>query len=51
MKIKTEFIVFATKQQLAKISHIDVRIGNEVIAPVEFLRNLGFFMDCLLMNT
>ena len=35
-------------KHLAKISHIEVRIGNEVIAPVEFVRNLGFFMDCLL---
>ena len=35
---KTEFIMFGTKQQLAKISHIEVR-------------NLGYFMYCLLKNT
>ena len=46
-----QFIMFDTKQQLAKISHIEVRKGNEVIAPVEFVWNLGFYMDCLLKNT
>ena len=48
---KTGFIVFGTKQQLAKISHIEVRIINEVIAPVGIVRNLGFFMESLLKNT
>ena len=48
---KTEFIMFGTTHQLDKISHIEVRTENEVIAPVEFVRNMGFFMDCLLRNT
>ena len=43
-----EFIVFGTWQQLAKISCIEVKIRDDIVALVPFVRNLGYFMDELL---
>ena len=40
-----EFIVFGT--QLTKISCIEVKIGDDIVAPVAFVRNLRYFMDKL----
>ena len=48
---KTEFIIFGTCQQLAKISDINITIGSTKIHPVEEVRNLGYFMDKLLKNS
>ena len=48
---KTEFIIFGTHQQLAKISDINIKIGSTKIHPVEEVRNLGYFMDKLLKNS
>ena len=48
---KTEFIIFGTCQQLAKISDINIIIGLTKIQPVEEVRNLGYFMDNLLKNS
>ena len=47
----TKFIIFGTCQQLKKIDHITIRIGNENIVPTEHVRNLGFFMDKLCKST
>ena len=47
---KTEFIVFGTCQQLAKISDITITIGSTEIHPVKEVRNLGYCMDKLLKN-
>ena len=47
---KTEFIIFGTRQQLAKVHKITIATGDTTIQPVEYVRNLGFFMDNLLKN-
>ena len=39
---KTEFIIFGTCQQLAKISDISIKVGSMKVQPVEDVRNLGF---------
>ena len=48
---KTEFIIFWTCQQLAKISDISIKVGSMNIQPVEEERNLGYFMDRFLKNS
>ena len=47
---KTEFTVFSTRQQLAKVQEITIAIGDTRIQPVEHVRNMGIFMDNLLKN-
>ena len=47
---KTEFVILATHQQVAKISHINIKIGSETVSPVQCVCNLGYFMDSLLKN-
>ena len=47
---KTEFIIFSTRQQLKKVTDVQVCIGNTEIVPIESVRNLRFFMDKLLKN-
>ena len=42
---KTEFIILGTQQQLQKISHISIQIGEDLVTPVDMVWNLGFFMD------
>ena len=39
---KTEFTIFGTRQQLAKVQEIMIAIGDTRIQPVEYVRNLGF---------
>ena len=48
---KTEFIIFGTCLQLAKISDIIIKVGSMKIQPVDEVRNLGFFMDRFLKNS
>ena len=50
---KTEFILFGTYQQLAKLKDIDVliAISNTKVLPVDLVHNLGYFMDKLLKNS
>ena len=48
MEIKQNSSCSAKKQQLAKISHIEVKIGDDIVAPVAFVRNLRYFIDELL---
>ena len=48
---KTEFIILSTRQQLAKLSDVFIRIGNTTVLPVDYVCNLGFFLDRLLKNS
>ena len=45
---KMEFIILGTRQQLTKVSEISIKLGNVVVKPVPNVRDLGFFLDCLL---
>ena len=45
---KTVFIVFGTRQQLAKVGHINIKVGSDTLIPVEVVRNLSYMMDKLL---
>ena len=47
---KTEFIMFGTRQQLAKVSDIHLQIGPDKVVPMEHVRNLGYIMDKFLKN-
>ena len=47
---KTEFIILGTHQQLQKIGHTSIQIGEDQVTPVDMVRNLGFFMDKHLKN-
>ena len=47
---KAEFIILGTQQQLQKISHINIWIGEDLVTPVDTVWNLGFFMDSYLKN-
>ena len=42
---KTEFLVLGTQQQLNKITDINIRIGQNIIEPTDFIRNLGTYFD------
>ena len=42
---KTEFIILGTQQQLQKISHINIWIGEDMVTPVNMVCNHGFFID------
>ena len=44
---KLEFIFFRMHQQLKKIQTILIASGSTLMAPVDYVRNLGFFMDKL----
>ena len=46
---KIEFTIFC-RQWLAKVQQITIMIGDIRIKPVEYVRNLGFFMDNQLKN-
>ena len=48
---KTELTVFKTKQQLAKMDRIDINISGTTVQAVEFVCNLGYFMDCFMKNS
>ena len=47
---KTEYIMFGTRHQLAKIEPLDIKVGPAFIYPVERVRNLGFYMENILKN-
>ena len=48
---KTEFIILCSQQQLAKLSDMPLRIGNTTVLPVDYVYNLGFFLNRLLKNS
>ena len=48
---KTEFILLGTNQQLKLVQDINIRIGNDIIHPVQSVRNLGFWYDSDMKNT
>ena len=45
---KTEFIIFGTEKDLAKVSGWTVTVGNSEMFPSKFVRNIGAFMDSAL---
>ena len=45
---KMEFIFLGTRQQLAKVIKISIKVGNAVFKPVPNVRDLGFFLECFL---
>ena len=45
---KTEFIIFSTRLQLAKVQEIIIAIGDTITQPVEYVGSLGHFMHNLL---
>ena len=47
---KTEFLLVGTKQQLSKITNINVKIGHDEIKPVSSIRNLGYHHDTEMKN-
>ena len=48
---KTEFLVLGTQQQLNKITDINIRIGDGIIEPTDFIRNLKGYFDSKLKGT
>ena len=48
MMIKWEFIILSNSQQLPEVNEISIKVGNAVVKPVANVRDLGFFLDCLL---
>jgi hypothetical protein len=42
---KTEVLIIATKHQRMKVANIRVKIGENVIQPTEYVRNLGGYFD------
>ena len=42
---KTEFLFLGTQQQLNKITDINIKIGENIIEPTYFIRNLGAYFD------
>ena len=48
---KTEFLVLETQQQLNKILDINIWIGDDIIEPSDFIRNLGAYFDSNLKGT
>ena len=48
---KTEFILLGTNQQIKLVQDISIKIGDDVIHPVQSIRNLGFWYDSDMKNT
>ena len=48
---KTEFIIFRVHQQLAKVHHISIKIGDDIIENVPAVCNLGMHFDSELKHT
>ena len=47
----TEFILLGTNQQIKLVQDISIKIGDDVIHPVQSIRNLGFWYDSDMKNT
>ena len=45
LKLKTEFMLIATKQQLSKVNIDSLTVGNIDVAPVTVARNSGTWFD------
>ena len=48
---KIEFLVLGTQQQLNKITDINIRIGEDIIKPTDFIRDLQAYFDSKLKGT
>ena len=42
---KMEFIMIGARQQIARAGNAEIQIGDDLIQPTYFVRNLGFFYD------
>ena len=42
---KTEFMIIATRKQLAKVNIDGLSVGKSIIAPITSVRNLGSWCD------
>ena len=42
---KTEVIMFGTQQNLTKVKTKQIHVGNTLVEIVEYVRNLGYYMD------
>ena len=42
---KAEFIMIGTRQKIARAGNAEIHIGDDIIQPTDFVRNLGFFYD------
>ena len=40
-----EFIILGTQQQLQKIGHINIQVGENLITPMDIVCNFGLFKD------
>ena len=45
---KTEYMLFGTRQQLAKVSLDKTTVGENSNPPSQIVKNLGTLMDCNL---
>ena len=45
---KTEFLIVGTRQQLELAGELSIQMGNDIIRPTPFVRNLGFFYNSQL---
>ena len=50
-KKKKKFILLGTNQQIKLVQDISIKIGDDVIHPVQSVRNLGFWYDSDMKNT
>ena len=48
---KTEFVLFGTKQQLAKVNMDNIKVGTANVSPVPVVRNLGPWFDSQLTTS
>ncbi len=48
---KTEYLLIGTKQQLAKCSSSQLVVGDSIVSPPKYVRDLGVYLDsCLTME-
>ena len=43
--------MIGTRQQIARAGNAEIQIGDDIIQPTNFVRNLGFFYDKSMKNT
>ena len=48
---ETEFIMIGTWQQIARAGNAEIQIGDDMVQPTTFVRNLGFFYDKFMKST
>ena len=48
---KMEFITIGTRQQITRAGNAKIHIGDDIIQPIDFVRNLGLFYDKYMKNS